>query len=73
MFLMAFVSVFDCLASATDKRLSRPELLHALVIRTASTFRWNPGDDLIRVGNVAGFAVYTIRWIQAYTFPVWLG
>ena len=39
--------------------------LHTVVIWAASAFGWDPGDDLIRIGYVAGFAMYTIRWIQA--------
>jgi hypothetical protein len=33
---------------------------HSFVIRAATTFGWNPINDLIRIGDVARFAVDTI-------------
>src|SRR5437773_1759835 len=39
--------------------------LHAIVVWPAATFRWNPSNDLIRVGDVAGFAVDAVRRVQA--------
>src|SRR5579864_1644526 len=47
--------------------------LHPVVIRPAAAFRWHPGDDLIRVGNVAGLTVDTVGWVQADPFAVGLG
>ncbi len=44
---------------------------HAVVIRPASAFWRDPGDDLIWVLNVAGLAVYAVRWIQADALAVW--
>ena len=46
---------------------------HAVVIRAAATFRWHPGDDLVRVGDVAGFAMDAVRRVQADAFAVGLG
>src|SRR5881398_2911291 len=46
---------------------------HPIVIRPTATLRRNPGDDLIRVMNVAGFAVHAVRWIQADALSVGLG
>src|SRR5207249_1026802 len=45
---------------------------HPIVIRPTATLRRNPGDDLIRVMNVAGFAVHAVRWIQADALSVGL-
>ena len=38
--------------------------LHPFVVRTAASFRTNPGDDLIRIGNVARLAMDAVRRIQ---------
>src|SRR5579864_5744013 len=38
---------------------------HPIVIRPAAAFGWNPGDDLVGVHDVAGFAVHAVRGIQA--------
>src|SRR5438094_354302 len=46
---------------------------HPIVIRPTATLRRNPGDDPIRVMNVAGFAVHAVRWIQADALSVGLG
>src|SRR6267154_3431548 len=46
---------------------------HPVVIRSAPTFRRHPGDDLVRVGNVAGFAMDAVRRIQADALAVRLG
>src|SRR5438093_12530552 len=45
---------------------------HPIVIRPTATLRRNPGDDLIWVMNVAGFAVHAVRWIQADALSVGL-
>src|SRR5437870_7403857 len=45
---------------------------HPIVIRPAATFRWHPGDDLIGILNIAGFAVHAVRWIQADALSVGL-
>ena len=34
--------------------------LHAVVIWPAPALRWDPGDDLVRIGYVAGFAVHAV-------------
>src|ERR1700690_1600412 len=48
----------------------RPCRLHAVVVRAAATLGGYPGDDLVWVGNVAGFAVDAIRRVQADAFAV---
>src|SRR5438094_4960943 len=45
---------------------------HPIVVRPAATFRWHPGDDLIGILNIAGFAVHAVRWIQADALSVGL-
>src|ERR1700739_3854585 len=37
---------------------------HPVVIRAAAAFRRDPGDDLVRIHDVTGLAVYAVRWIQ---------
>src|SRR5208282_691024 len=44
--------------------------LHAVVIRATAAFRWHPGDDLIWVLNVAGFAVDAVGWVQTDALAV---
>src|SRR5579862_715443 len=46
---------------------------HAIVIRTAAAFWGDPGDDLVRVGDVAGLAVHAIRRVQADALSIGLG
>lgn len=46
--------------------------LHAIVVRAASTLRWYPSDDLVRVSNVAGLAMDAVGWVQADAFTVGL-
>src|SRR5882672_1960056 len=46
--------------------------LHAVVVRSAAALGWDPGNDLIRVGDVAGFAVNAIRRVQANALRVGL-
>src|SRR5882724_6826821 len=46
--------------------------LHAVVIWTTAALRWDPSDDLVRIGNVTGFAVYAVRWIQTDAFAIGL-
>ena len=46
--------------------------LHAVVVRPAAALRRNPGDDLVRVGDVAGLAVHAVRRIQADALAVGL-
>src|SRR5207249_9590965 len=45
---------------------------HPIVIRPTATLRRNPGDDLIWVMHIAGFAVHAVRWIQADALSVGL-
>src|ERR1022692_3213021 len=47
--------------------------LHSVIIWTAAAFRWHPGDDLVWVGDVAGFAVDAIGRVQADALAVGLG
>jgi hypothetical protein len=44
--------------------------LHSLVVWTAAALRRDPIDNLIRVSDVAGFAVYTVGKIDFYLAPV---
>jgi hypothetical protein len=44
--------------------------LHAVIVRSAAALGRDPGDDLIWVGDVTGFAVNTVRRIQADAFSV---
>src|ERR1700690_3219416 len=53
-----------------DLRGFPPYALHPVVVRAATTFGWNPGDDLVGVLNVAGFAVHAVRWVEADTLAV---
>ncbi len=46
---------------------------HPVVIRAAAAFRRHPGDDLVRVGDVAGFAVDAVGRVQADALAVRLG
>src|ERR1700682_61604 len=48
-------------------------LLHPVVIRAAATLGWNPGNDLVGVLNVAGFAVHAVRGIQADALAIGRG
>src|SRR5271155_5818017 len=45
---------------------------HPVIVRPAATLRRHPGDDLVRVGDVAGLAVHTVRSVQADPFAVGL-
>ena len=45
---------------------------HAVVVWTPSALRRHPGDDLVRILNVAGLAVHTVRGIQADALAVGL-
>src|SRR5271154_4077526 len=59
--------------SRGGKSRTRPYIeheLHTVVIRSAAAFRWDPRDDLVGVLNVAGFAVYTVRWVEADALAV---
>ena len=38
--------------------------LHVLVVRPTTALGRNPGNDFIRVHNIAGFAVDTVRRVQ---------
>ena len=44
--------------------------LHAVVIRTAAALWRDPGDDLVRIGDIAGFAVNAVGWIQVDHFTL---
>src|SRR5207302_5046614 len=46
-----------CLAGRARRPSPHKPLSHAVVVWAAAAFGWNPGDDLVRVGDVAGFAV----------------
>jgi len=37
---------------------------HSVVVRAAPALRWNPGDDLVGVHDVAGFAMHAVRRIE---------
>src|SRR5258708_23761355 len=43
---------------------------HAIIIRPAPTFRRDPGNNLVRVLNIASLAMHAIRRIQADPFPI---
>ena len=45
---------------------------HPVVIRTAAAFGRYPGDDLVRILNIAGFAMHAVGWIQADALPIGL-
>src|SRR5919198_2937462 len=38
--------------------------LHTLVVRSATTLRWNPGDIAVRVFYIAGFAVNAVLGVD---------
>ena len=40
------------------------ECSHAVIIGAASTFGWDPGDDLIGIGDVTGLAVHAVRKVN---------
>ena len=44
--------------------------LHSVVVRTTAALGRDPGDDLIRILDVAGFAVNTIGRVQADALAV---
>src|SRR5689334_21707499 len=46
--------------------------LHALVIRPATALGGHPVDDLIRIGDVAGLAVYAVREVDLQPPPAFL-
>src|SRR6476660_2030000 len=56
--------------SPGETRSQRPLRLHAVVIGAAAAFRWDPGDDLVRVHDVAGFTVHTVGRIQRNALAV---
>src|SRR5450432_3970069 len=43
---------------------------HAIIIRPAPTLRRDPGNNLIRVLNVARLAMHAVRGIQADPLPI---
>src|SRR5437588_4279663 len=53
-------------------RLSPHESLwsHSVVVRPPAAFGWNPGNDLVGVGDVTGLAVNAVRGVQADAFTV---
>src|SRR6202035_1905454 len=53
-------------------RLEEGSKLHPVVIWPAAAFWRDPCDDLVRIGDVAGFAVDAVRWIQADALAIWL-
>src|ERR1700733_1037445 len=46
---------------------------HAVVVRSTAALGRDPGDDLIRIGDVARLAVHAIRRVQADALAVGLG
>src|SRR6185437_415689 len=46
--------------------------LHAVIVRAAAALGRHPGDDLVRISNVAGLAVDAIRRVQADALAVGL-
>src|SRR5882762_7373216 len=48
----------------TPKTQDRPPS-HPIIIRPAPALRRHPRDDLVRVGDVAGFAVHAVSGVQA--------
>jgi len=57
-----------------SRGLSRidPTGSHAVVVRPPAAFGRDPGDDLVGVGDVAGFAVDAVGGIEADAFAVGL-
>src|SRR5882672_1693324 len=51
-------------------RLLSAAFSHSVVIRSASTLRRNPGDDLVRVLTVAGLAVDAVGSVQTDAFSI---
>src|SRR5581483_5955835 len=47
-----------------------PNGLHSVVIRSTAALGWDPGDDLVRIVNVARLAVHAVRRVQADAFAV---
>jgi hypothetical protein len=47
-------------------------LSHPIIIRSAATFRRDPSNDLVWIGNVTGFTMHAVRRIQADAFSVGL-
>src|SRR5436309_15920483 len=45
-------------------RAPRGRRLEPLVVGTVSPFGGHPGDDLIRIGDVAGLAVHAVRRVD---------
>src|SRR5271156_4766929 len=46
-----------------------PRALHAFVVGAAATFGDDPIDDLVGVGNVAGFAMDAVGKVDAQLLP----
>src|SRR5438128_1932103 len=43
---------------------------HPVVVWPAAAFGWDPGDDLVWIGYIAGLAVYAVRWVEADALAV---
>ncbi len=56
--LAAFLFLYDGVCRR------RQALLHSFVVGAAAPFRDNPVDDLVGVGDVAGFAVHAVGEIN---------
>ena len=48
----------------------RPDPLHPVIIRSASTLRGYPSDDLVGILDVTSLAVHAIRRIQTYALAI---
>src|SRR5215472_9821724 len=43
--------------------------LHSLIVRPAAALWRNPGDDLVRIHDVAGLAVHAVGCVEVNLFP----
>src|SRR5271165_6819816 len=57
--------------SQKPKAKSQKPSSHTLVIRPTAALRRHPGDDLVRIHDVAGLAVHTVRRIQVDLQTAW--
>ena len=49
-------------------------ILQVFIVGTFATLRYDPADDLVRIGDVAGLAMDTVRWCQLkFGFPLAIG
>src|SRR5271166_2633949 len=59
----------ETVLSLYEKRIARCEFrtavfLHPFVVRPAAAFGWYPGDDLVRIHDVAGLAMHAVGRIE---------